>query len=451
MMPIMRYNLRSIKENVDLREHIAREVVLRPYTSQDMVGLCPFHSESTPSFYVNQQRFKCFGCDARGDVFDWYARKGMSTAMVVSMLGGGATMPSSEPREVSNFSEFDAGARWRIIQVNAVAQRLFAERHFKGEAVQYMESRGFPEAFCRQMGVGFAPEGYNTLVRSGLKLEYLAEAGLVVERPDGTYYDRYRNRVTIPLRTASGHIVGFVGRALPGCPPEAPKYLNPKTNAAWSRDRYVMGLDTARSALGANVVEGPMDYLRCVANDILAVATLGAHVSEGQARIFEYHFPSEWVDMLYDADDAGYLGAVDALLSGVARRARFYPGLDPDDAILAGLTPEPRMDKNFQPYLFSPFLSTMKYDTIHLVTLSERFAKANIADGFPQYNFLDWVCAKHPEFAPDIKAAWQAMVDDCDEVDGKKVLKPERVQQVLKAWAKPCRAIRKKHADKFKS
>lgn len=308
-------------------------------------ALCPFHSDSKPSFYVNEARgfFHCFGCGAGGNVFHFLMRaKGMGFPEAVRFVAARVGVQVPE-REMSREERALRRERGFLLEVNRAAADFFRS-HLLGQqgakARAYLEARGISletqEKFC----LGWAPAGWRAL-RDHLKEkgeQFLSKAqslGLLIKGRDGSFHDRFRARIIFPIQEEDGSVVGFGARALGS---EEPKYLNSPESPLFSKGRCLYGLHVARPILRerdeAILVEGYMDLLALhqagVGN---AVATLGTSMSrEHLMRLRRY---SNNLLCLFDGDEAGEratVRAVDLCLEmGVwGKVLRLPPEHDPD-------------------------------------------------------------------------------------------------------------------------
>lgn len=309
----------EIRRRVNILDVVSLHVTLRR-SGRSYKGLCPFHSEKTPSFHVDPERgfFYCFGCHAGGDVFDFVMRIGsVSFREAVRELAERAGVPLERSPE----DERSAGERERLLRAAAEAEAFFRAQ-LQGEpgreARRYLEARGVDPAVRDAFQLGYAPPGWDHLLRAlrgrGFDAAVLQEAGLVVQRPGGDgYYDVFRNRLVFPIRDLQGRPVAFGGRALDDA---TPKYLNTRETPLFAKGKTLYALDAARAAIRetgqAVIVEGYMDALACHQFGVRnAVASLGTALTEDQVRLVK-RFASHAV-VVYDADAAGLDAAARAL------------------------------------------------------------------------------------------------------------------------------------------
>ncbi len=346
-MPIDPTNIREILARTDIGAFVGAHVQLRK-RGNDLVGLCPFHSERTPSFHVHPDRgfFKCFGCGAGGDVIDFVRQlENLSFPDAARVLArrAGIELEAETPAAARVRSEKD-----QIYAANELAAAFFHQAlraSSEGAAARaYVAKRQLSEATVGSFKLGFAPPGWNGLVdelrRNGVNLEIAVKAGLAKPRDRGGHYDFYRNRLMIPTYATTGEVVAFGGRALDD---SEPKYLNTSTTPVYTKGRGLYALNVARRAAtlaeALIVVEG---YLDCIAlhqaGFTNAVASLGtAFTSEQAVELRKY---AERVYVCFDADAAGDAATVKSL--GVLKTVgctAFVVGLpsgeDPDTFVAA--------------------------------------------------------------------------------------------------------------------
>ncbi len=278
-------------------------------------GLCPFHSEKTPSFQVNPDKgfFHCFGCGVGGDVFKFlelHEKIGFQDAVRLLSQKFGLALP-----ETTNDDETrrDAGLRESLLKIHELANAYFVEQLDSpagARARRLIGDRGISPATALQLGLGFAP-----LARDGLKARLLAQgfplavalqSGLVVQRDSGDTVDRFRNRLMIPICRDTGSVIAFGGRAMEA--DQVPKYLNSPETAIYSKGRTLYGLNLSKQnirKLGYVVlVEGYFDFAQVFqANAAPVVASCGTALTPQQAQLLQ-RFTTKVV-LSYDPDAAG--------------------------------------------------------------------------------------------------------------------------------------------------
>ncbi len=336
---------REILARTDIGEVIGAYVTLRK-RGNDLVGLCPFHGEKTPSFHVHPDRgfFKCFGCDAKGDAFSFIQRHenvGFADALRILAKRVGVEVENEDPRAARARSE-----RETIYAANEIARawfhRMLLDPREGAAARAYCEGRGITPATIEAFALGFAPEGWDGLVaelrRNDVDLELAARAGLLKPSQRGGFYDFYRGRLMIPTLATTGETIAFGGRALGDA---EPKYLNTATTPVYTKGRYLFALNVARRAAAKDdsviVVEG---YLDCIAlhqaGFANAVAVLGTAFTPEQAR--ELRKIATSAVLCFDADAAGIEAALKSIevlaAEGVRASALRIPDAkDPDEFV----------------------------------------------------------------------------------------------------------------------
>lgn len=335
----------QIRSRNDIVEVIGALVPLKR-KGRNYQGLCPFHQERTPSFYVNPatQSFKCFGCGASGDVFTFIERyENMSFVEAAEFLA----------RRVGLAFERKGGERAapsereRLFAINAAALEYFCSCLERSEvAKKYLQGRGLAAETIRQFQLGYAPEGWDGLTtyliahRHDLRLA--ATAGLVYpSRTGGDYYDAFRHRIIFPIHDEQQRIAGFGGRALGE---ELPRYLNTSDTPIFTKSKLLYGLPFARRKIASEgkslLMEGYMDVIAAhQAGFTNAVATLGTSLTEEHARkLARLVLTDPVVVLVYDADSAGIKATLRASemleKEGIQVRVACLPAGDDPDSLL---------------------------------------------------------------------------------------------------------------------
>jgi DNA primase len=341
--------IQDVRGRINIVELVSERTSLRK-RGRNYVGLCPFHAEDTPSFTVSEERgfFHCFGCGASGDAFAWLMR--------TEQLAFPEAVRHLATRVGVRLPEETAGHRPRgaddpLFVVTEAAVQYYVQGLWEGGggaiARAYLEQRGVAVEVARRWTLGYAPGQGDALARflrtRGLPVEAALAVGLVGRRSDGTLFDRFRGRVMFPIKDTSGRVCGFGGRALPGAPPDAPKYLNSADSAIYKKGRLVYGLfdqrDAIRTADRAVVVEGYLDVLALHQHGCgVAVAPLGTALTAEQLRAVRRY--TDNVVACFDGDAAGARAAIRSFSifveAGLWGRAAFLPaGDDPDTYVRA--------------------------------------------------------------------------------------------------------------------
>ncbi|HET7726177.1 MAG TPA: DNA primase [Candidatus Limnocylindrales bacterium] len=341
----------EIKARLPVEEIVGETVTLRKAGSI-LKGLCPFHGEKTPSFTVTPVRgtWHCFGCGKHGDIFTFVMeRDGLSFPEAIRLLAPRAGVELDERRSREDIRN----ARRRDVMEAAVAfyHAVLTGSKAGQPALDYLRGRGFTDATIATHQLGFAPNGWDHLVRQ-LAAKRQVDAGELIEvglaRPrqrGGGAYDYFRNRVMFPIRDLSGHAVGMGGRILPGedRDGEGPKYLNSPATPIFDKSRTLYLIDRAKSAMRkadqAVIVEGYTDALMAhQAGFENVVASLGTALTPQQVGLLTRY--TTRIALAYDVDaageKAGALGAA-ALEELIRQLARDDSGVELDDVRIVRL------------------------------------------------------------------------------------------------------------------
>jgi len=326
-----------IKQLSDIMSVIGRHIDLKQ-SGSSLKGLCPFHNEKTPSFHVfpGTGTWHCFGCGAGGDVITFVMRYGNLTfreALEELADQCGITL---EGRGTWT------GPETGLLDALREAQKWFVERYRSREgatARSYVEGRGLSAA-AEALGIGYSSEGLSAYMRErGYSDSQLEQAGLLVPGTESRR-DRFRNRLTFPIRDRRGRTVSFGGRTLTD---SGPKYLNGPDTGVYHKGSILYGYSgaapAAREAGMVILVEGYFDHARIHASGFQGVvATCGTALTEIQARTLRSMADDTLI--CYDGDEAGTRAAVKAAVSvltvgGLPRIVRLPGGMDPDDFIVS--------------------------------------------------------------------------------------------------------------------
>jgi len=304
----------DLRAQADIVQVIQDYVSLRK-TGATYKGLCPFHSEKTPSFHVHRDKgfFHCFGCGVGGDVFKFLElQEKMGFQDAVRHLAGKFGLPIPESVD-GRESRSEAAERETLLNAHERAARIFHDQLFAPagtRARRLLRDRGISDDTVKRLQLGFATSGYEQLkgmlLKEGLALPVLLKSGLVVERDSGNVVDRFRNRLIVPIARDAGSVVAFGGRAMESG--QQPKYLNSPESPIYSKSRTLYGLNLTKGdirRLGyAVLVEGYFDFAQLVQAGILPiVASCGTALTSLQAQLLR-RFTSK-VIISFDPDAAG--------------------------------------------------------------------------------------------------------------------------------------------------
>ncbi len=320
-----------VRERSPIDEVIADYVQLKSAGGGQKKGLCPFHDEKSPSFHVTPSKgfFHCFGCQASGDV--------IAFLMKIDHLSFTETIERLADRlgyqlryEQGNFTPAPAGNRSRLIAANALAAKFYQEQlntsPLAAHARELMTKRGFDKGACETFGVGYAPDEWDGLTKflreQGFTIDELETAGLSKMGQRGPI-DKFRNRLTWPIKDISGDVVGFGARKLASDEEDqGPKYLNTSETPIYKKSQVLYGLDVAKKEIAKKrqvvIVEGYTDVMAAqLAGITTAVATCGTAFGADHIRIIrrllmdDDAFRGE-VIFTFDGDAAGQKAAMRA-------------------------------------------------------------------------------------------------------------------------------------------
>ncbi len=348
-MPLPEGLIEQIRQRVDLVELVS-EVVALKRVGRNYAGLCPFHSEETPSFFVHPERgiFKCFGCGKGGNAITFvmeYYRMGFLEAVRFLAQRIGITLPTAGEEEEARKESHEQ----LLLQALQAAARFYTQMLTSAEgaaALQYAYRRGLRMETLQRFSIGYAPERWDALLQylreRGFHEAVLEKAGLVVRSERGQLYDRFRHRLMFPIYDAIGRVVGFGARRLRE-EEATPKYLNSPTTPVYDKSRLLYGFYQARDAFRTNgyavLVEGYLDVLTLHQAGVTpVVATAGTALTVDHLRLLRRYCQQLFV--VYDADRAGQQATLRALELALAEGFDVHivllpDGEDPDSFVRA--------------------------------------------------------------------------------------------------------------------
>lgn len=300
--------MQELVERNDIVDVVGSYVRLTKRSGSNQFGLCPFHSEKTPSFSVSPDRqiYHCFGCGKGGGVINFIMEiESLSFPEAVEFLAkrAGMTMPEQEDNR-------EAKKRRRMLELNRDAAKFFYSclSRLEGRpALDYMAKREITAATAKRFGLGFAPDTWDSLIKAMKELGYseyeMFDAGLVRKGKSGGHYDAYRNRLMFPVIDVRGDVIGFSGRILGD---GEPKYMNSPETLVFNKSRNLFALNLAKKSKSGHIIlaEGNIDVVMMhQAGFDSAVASLGTSLTPEQARLIS-HYTKE-VIIAYDSDGAG--------------------------------------------------------------------------------------------------------------------------------------------------
>lgn len=346
-------------------------------------GCCPFHQEKTPSFSVAPDKgfFYCFGCHAGGDVFRFIKMiENISYFDAVKMQAErlNIPLPQREKTEQELKKEQQLNDMYKVLgMAHDFFHNCLTKTPYGAEASKYLQSRGITSEIVEEFGIGFAPNAFDKLSgafsRRGVSEQQLVDSGLAVQRQGGGVYDRFRNRVMIPIADEFGHVAGFGGRIMDD---SQPKYLNSPETLVFNKRRLLFGLDRSKQAIRqqgcAVIVEGYMDAISLFAAGIKnVVASLGTAFTIEQCRKLLRYAPN--IYFCYDSDEAGQQATIRALSivreTGAKVKVLVVPdGKDPDEFVRKhGADAFRKLIENAQPlveYQIRYVLAHHEYNTL---------------------------------------------------------------------------------------
>ena len=337
----------QLKSQLDIVKVVGEYVRLkRAGASGRYVGLCPFHTEKTPSFGVNQNRqfYKCFGCGAGGDMLKFVMElEGLTFPETLKLLADRNGIPMPKRNE---YSDPESKLRGAILDMHEIAANLYQE-NLRGpqgsEARAYLAKRAVSEDMTEKFALGFSDPGGQSLFRrlsqERFSPDQLDASGLVRKRDDGSYYDYFRGRLMFPIHNESGKVIAFGGRAMRDA--DQPKYLNSPETPVYRKSSVLYNLHRARNAMRSSgrlvLVEGYMDVIGVFSAGVKeVVASCGTALTNDQVRVMHRH--ADHVVINFDPDRAGGDAAEKAIKMFVdegmhIRILALDGGLDPDEYV----------------------------------------------------------------------------------------------------------------------
>lgn len=413
--------IEEIRVRNDIVDVIGEHVKLKR-TGKNYVGLCPFHSEKTPSFSVSPDRqlYYCFGCHASGNVITFamqYQNASFTEAVQILADRAGVALPeqsfSKENKEKEDRKEllldiYRKAAAYYIYKLGTPAGKY---------GLDYLKNRGLSDETIKRFGLGYSgkysDELYKYLKSKGYDDRILADSGLFSYNEQRGFSDRFWNRVMFPICDVRGRVIAFGGRVMGE---GKPKYLNSPETELFNKRWNLFGLQIARAHGRENIIlcEGYMDAISMHQRGINnAVASLGTALTEQQARLLSRY--TKEVILMYDSDGAGVNAAVRAvpilMAAGLsAKVVRLAPYKDPDE-LLGAMGPDElkkRIDEAENGFLFTVDELAKQYDfrDPQQKTRFEREAAARLltfTDELERNNYTEAVCARYHTPADSMK------------------------------------------------
>jgi len=348
---ILSSTIDEIRNKADILQIVGEYVPLKK-RGKNYLGLCPFHSEKTPSFTVSpeKQLFHCFGCNEGGNVFSFLMKiENISFSEAVELLGERLSIAVKK----TGASPALTSEKDKYIGIMELAQRLYRETLEGSEgalAREYLKKRGLSEASVKAFDLGCSPNKWDTLLnflfKKGVVQKDMEKLGLIIERTDKSgFYDRFRERLMFPIYDLRGRVIGFGGRIIPSDnkTDEEAKYINSPDSPIYNKGYSIYGInvtkDDIKKTRTAILVEGNVDLITCWQYGIKnVVCPLGTALTSNQAKII--HRFADNVVIAFDRDNAGNTAtarSVEILRDeGLSVKvSRYEGGKDPDEALKA--------------------------------------------------------------------------------------------------------------------
>ncbi len=336
--------INEIKYRNDIEATISQYVNLKR-RGKNLVGLCPFHSEKTPSFtvYPESSSFYCFGCGAGGDVFTFMGLiENLDYIESVKLLAerSGVTLPES------GYDDSMQRLKNRVYDINRESARFFHSYLMSDEGKwgrEYLLSRGLTLHTIKHFGLGASPDRWDSLIAhlkaKGFTIDEMLTANVIAKSSKGSYYDRFRKRVMFPIINIRGNVIGFSGRAMPGEDKAGGKYVNTADTPVYKKSENLFGMNFAKVNCSERLilVEGNMDVVSLhQAGFENAIAPLGTSLTAEQINLMARY--TKEVVLTMDADAAGQKAIRRAIElmenTGLSVRVISIPdGKDPDEFI----------------------------------------------------------------------------------------------------------------------
>ncbi|MDD2480560.1 MAG: DNA primase [Lutispora sp.] len=397
----------EIIEKNDIVDIISQYMNLKK-RGKNHIGLCPFHSEKTPSFSVSQdkQLFYCFGCSEGGNVSTFIQKiEKMTYPESLRFLAEKAGIEIGD--DVSKEDLEKAKKKQNLLRINKEAAKFFYKNlHVNTEAMEYLYSRGLSLETIKKFGLGFSQNSWDSFKRlviaRGLGEESASSAGLLVKNNNERYYDRFRNRIMFPIIDLKGNVIAFGGRVMDD---SKPKYLNSPDTPIYNKGFNIYSLNLVKGIQNLKniiVVEGYMDAISLHQYGISnAVASLGTAFTEHQARLLKRY--ANEIIIAYDSDTAGQ----SATLKGLSilekegcnvKVLRLPRGKDPDEFIRReGLEPFKKLIENSMSLIEYKIFNFRKSINLDDIQQRVKFIKqlANVLQGIDSPAEIDAYIKKY--------------------------------------------------------
>lgn len=311
--------IEEIKSRCDIASVISSYISIKT-SGSNYKGLCPFHGEKTPSFYINtsKQIYKCFGCGEGGDVINFVMRiENLDFMDAVKLLANRCGIEINTHVDESTKERMEKSKKFQDIHVEAARFYFSNLIKSKNPGYEYLRKRGLDDKIIKKFGLGYSLDSWNSLMKYltsiGYKSEDLIECGLFGYKSETKkIYDKFRNRVMFPIFDYRGNVIGFGGRVLDD---SLPKYLNSPDTLIFNKRQNLYGLNFARKEIkdrSVILVEGYMDLISLYQYGIKnVVATLGTSLTDGQGSLIKRYADTAIIS--YDSDEAGIKATLRAI------------------------------------------------------------------------------------------------------------------------------------------
>ncbi|MBQ6631284.1 MAG: DNA primase [Romboutsia sp.] len=311
--------IEEIKSRCDIASIISGYINIKP-SGSNYKGLCPFHGEKTPSFYINtsKQIYKCFGCGEGGDVINFIMKiENLDFMDAVKLLADRCGIQINTNVDESTKERIEKSKKFQDIHVEAARFYFSNLIKSKNPGYEYLRQRGLDDKIIKRFGLGYSLDSWNSLmnylISIGYKNEDLIECGLFGYKSETKkVYDKFRNRVMFPIFDYRGNVIGFGGRVLDD---SLPKYLNSPDTLIFNKRQNLYGLNFARKEIkdrSVILVEGYMDLISLHQYGIKnVVATLGTALTDGQGSLIKRYADTAIIS--YDSDEAGIKATLRAI------------------------------------------------------------------------------------------------------------------------------------------
>jgi len=340
--------IEELKNNVDMVDLVSDYLELKR-SGDRYKGLCPFHSEKTPSFFVNPDNnfYHCFGCGAGGDVINFLMEiENITFNESIKLLAErtGMELPDLNEHQRKRYKE-----RENIFALNNLAARFFnyllLEKKIGKNALDYLKSRGFDEADIEKFQLGYAADEWQMLLtflkKRDFSIDLIYKAGLISKGKNNSYYDKFRNRVIFPIFNSRGEVIAFGGRILDDQDDYGPKYLNSPETPIFSKKKNLYGLHLAKEKIRKTdnciIMEGYTDVIKAHKYGFEnSIASLGTAFTDEQAKLINRYAENAFI--AYDSDTAGNMATLRGLdilsEAGIDVKVVELPeGSDPDQLL----------------------------------------------------------------------------------------------------------------------